>query len=424
MRPDYHPLFARAVRSSRRDTTRAPHRVDGPAQYHPRQRPRSNSDRARRDTTRFEDTIPNEDTSYFDRNDNRPPFARAKSASPAYRPQEQPRTFDIKSEQDLAAMIGAIRDAHRKLNIQRDIRSTLRQKRLKALEQREAAAGPVEERRTKNACQQAAPTPSKTPEVVSRLHKRVRVWIGTVAVIGAFAAGIYARDNLAVLSDPLGYTAQLLARSASALVALQDSNAHSPKPALLRTTSASPNPTGRGTSLVLPDSYGLYAVSGGQLTRIDPMHIRVPDTRIALPALITKPSAVSVPDGHLTFIAYQRDLMTNVPDKASIRVVAQVARVMTFPASGKPTVTPVEGTWAMRAVSVDLSVSPVPDNQEMVMIRPTDPNLSLSSGRYMLTFKNQAYDFAVEGAVTDLAHCLERTETQTGNVFTECREQH
>jgi len=298
-------------------------------------------------------------------------------------------------------MIDAIRDAHRRLNTR--------------------TAGPIKKPPTKEV------HPPASPEVEPRPHKRVRVWIGALMMIGAFAAGAYSGDNVPAVADPLGYTARLLARSASALVALQDSKAqnskaHDPQLALLRTTSLSPTSTSQDISLVLPDSYGLYAVSGGQLTRLEPLRLRVPDTRIALPGLITKPSTVSVSDGHLTFIAYQRDLMTNVPDKASIRVVAQVARVLTFPTGGKPKVTPVEDTWAMRAVSVDLTVSPVPDNQEMVMMRPTDSDLSLSPGRYMLVFKNQAYDFAVEGAITDTAHCLERTETQTGGVYTECRE--
>jgi hypothetical protein len=359
-----------------------------------------------------------EGMSHFDPNDDRASSARVPStpSTLACRP-EHPRTFDIKSEEDLTLMIDAIRDAHRRLNVQ--------------------AAGPLKKRTTKEVHPQVvAPAPVVRPRLDFRgLWRglwRVRVWIGALMMIGAFAAGAYSADNVPAVADPLGYTARLLARSASALVALQDSKtqdskaqnsrAQDPQLALLRTTSLSPTSTSRDISLVLPDSYGLYAVSGGQLTRLEPLRLRVPDTRIALPGLITKPSAVSVSDGRLTFIGYQRDLMTNVPDKASIRVVAQVARVLTFPTSGKPKVTPVEDTWAMRAVSVDLTVSPVPDNQEMVMIRPTDSDLSLSPGRYVLVFKNQAYDFAVEGAITDTAHCLERTETQTGGVYTECRE--
>jgi hypothetical protein len=85
-------------------------------------------------------------------------------------------------------------------------------------------------------------------------------------------------------------------------------------------------------------------------------------------------------------------------------------------------ITNIEDSWAIRAVSVDLTVAPIPGNQEMVWIRPADPNVSLSPGRYMLAFKNHAYDFAVEGPITDTAHCLERTDTQNGAVYSECRE--
>jgi hypothetical protein len=172
----------------------------------------------------------------------------------------------------------------------------------------------------------------------------------------------------------------------------------------------------------MPDSYGLYAVNGGRLTRVESMHIRVPDARIALPGLITTPSPVVVPDGRLRFIAYQRDLVTNAPDAASIRIIARVARALTFAANGKPKVNLVEDTWAIRAVSGEMAVAPVPGNPEMILIKPSDPDLALSPGRYMLVFKNQAYDFTVDGAVTDPAQCLERAETQNGDIYSECRE--
>ena len=255
--------------------------------------------------------------------------------------------------------------------------------------------------------------PPERGEVEPRRWKHTRLWLGALMMIGAFATGIYARDNMPPIVDPLRHGAETLAQ---ALVALKGTTHDEP----LYTGSL---PTSRGISPdPLPDTYGLYAVSNGQLTRLEPLRVRVPDTRIALPGLITKPSPASVPDGHLSFIAYQRDLLTNAPDKATIRVVAKVARVLTFPAGGKPKVTPIEDTWTARAVSVDMTVAPVPDNHEMVMIRPLDPDQSLSPGRYMIVFKNLAYDFAVEGTVTDTAHCLERTETQTGGVYTECRE--
>ena len=61
-------------------------------------------------------------------------------------------------------------------------------------------------------------------------------------------------------------------------------------------------------------------------------------------------------------------------------------------------------------------------NKEMIVIRPADPTFTLSPGRYVLMFRNQAYDFNVAGAITNTAHCLERSELQDGSVYSECRE--
>ena len=56
-----------------------------------------------------------------------------------------------------------------------------------------------------------------------------------------------------------------------------------------------------------------------------------------------------------------------------------------------------------------MRVAPVADNPEMIVIRPDD-NLALPAGRYALILKGVAYDFTVDGPLTDPAHCLERTE--------------
>jgi len=428
MRPDYHSAFASANRASHYEGARTKQRVDGLAQLHLRHKARSEFDQARRAATYCGDITLNEVISQLlDKEEEQMSLVRENTPPPSSsscRPEELPRTFDIKFEHDLAAIINAIQDAHFRLNTPQDLQSASRQNGPETLTRSEARTAPVEEPLAKDDHLEIADTCVPQPsEVEPRPHNHNRIWFGALMMIGAFLAGIYARDNIAPIAQRVWNDIQLLARSSSALVAFNSSKAHESQPVLFRNISRASAPTERGISpAVFPDSYGLYAMSAGQLTRLDPLRVRVPDTRIALPGLITKPSAVSVSDGHLTFLAYQRDLMTNVPDKATIRVVAQVAHNLTFPTSGKPKVTPIEDTWAIRAVSVDLTVAPVPDSPEMVVIRPSDPDLSLSPGRYMLVFKGQAYDFSVEGTVTDTAHCLERTETQTGGVFTECRE--
>jgi len=76
----------------------------------------------------------------------------------------------------------------------------------------------------------------------------------------------------------------------------------------------------------------------------------------------------------------------------------------------------------VRGGAIDLRIAPVAANKEMILIRPADPNFTLSPGRYVLMFKNQAYDFSVAGTVSDTAHCLERADLQDGSVYSECPE--
>jgi hypothetical protein len=57
----------------------------------------------------------------------------------------------------------------------------------------------------------------------------------------------------------------------------------------------------------------------------------------------------------------------------------------------------------------------------MVVVRPQDPDFALPSGRYVLVFGGLAYDFTVDGPITDPAQCLESFEAVNGPIFTECR---
>lgn len=170
-----------------------------------------------------------------------------------------------------------------------------------------------------------------------------------------------------------------------------------------------------------PDTYGVYAVNDGQLTALEPLPIRVPDARVSISSTISKPAPASLASGRLSFVAYYRELATSVPEAASVRIVAKVMQATAF-AGGKPKAMAVEDTWAVRGGAIDLRIAPVPGNQEMVVVRAADPNFTLSPGRYVLMFKNQAYDFSVAGTVSDTAQCLERSDLQDRSVFSECRE--
>jgi hypothetical protein len=171
----------------------------------------------------------------------------------------------------------------------------------------------------------------------------------------------------------------------------------------------------------MPETYGVYAVNDGHLTPLDPLPVRIPDARVSISSPVTKPAPAPLPSGNLQFAVYHRELATNVPEGASVRIVAKVMQATTF-VNGKPKATAVEDTWAVRGGSIDFRIAPVAANKEMILIRPADPAFTLSPGRYVLMFRNQAYDFSVAGAITETAHCLERSDLQDRSVYSECRE--
>jgi hypothetical protein len=194
---------------------------------------------------------------------------------------------------------------------------------------------------------------------------------------------------------------------------------------------ASPTNKGLGTGsraplrsgisdIPLPTAYGVYALSNGQLTALELLPIKVPDPRVAISASISTPSQAHLPPGQLQFVVYRRDLVNDAPDRVSVRAVAQVMRALTFGAGGKAAYINVEPTWVVRNNSYQMSVAPVADSSEMVVIRPDRANFAFSAGRYALVLKKEAYDFTIDGPVHDAAHCLERTEALGGAVYSEC----
>ena len=170
----------------------------------------------------------------------------------------------------------------------------------------------------------------------------------------------------------------------------------------------------------LPTEYGVYAVANGRLIELDLLPIRAPDQRVAISALISTPSRIHLPLGQLQFVVFRRDLATNAPDRVSVRVVARVVRALTFGPTGDAKVANVDGSWVVRSSSYQMKVAPVPDNPEMIVIRP-DTDLVFPAGRYALVLKGVAYDFTLDGPLTDPAHCLERTDALNKPVYTECR---
>ena len=177
----------------------------------------------------------------------------------------------------------------------------------------------------------------------------------------------------------------------------------------------------RSHGFPLPSVYGIYAISNGKLYELDALPGRVPDSRVFMSAIITKPSRTIIPDGHISFVAFRRDLATNAPERAPVRVIAKVVRALTVSAGGKAQITSVDEAWAIRNVAYDFRVAPLKENPEMIVLQPETPDFALAAGRYGLVLNGLSYDFSVAGDVTDPVQCLERTVAANGTFYSECR---
>jgi hypothetical protein len=173
----------------------------------------------------------------------------------------------------------------------------------------------------------------------------------------------------------------------------------------------------------LPSDYGVYALSNAALNELQFLPDQLPDKRVAISTPIRLPSGTTLPDGKAKFIVFRRDLAGNALDRIEVRVVARVARALTFDAKGKPTFSPVSDAWNIRNISYEFKVRPIPGNPEMLLVQPKDADFALPSGRYVLALRNQGYDFTVAGKVTDPSQCLERTDAVNGSFYTDCQKQ-
>jgi hypothetical protein len=177
----------------------------------------------------------------------------------------------------------------------------------------------------------------------------------------------------------------------------------------------------RSSDIPAPTEYGAYALVNGQLTELEQLPIKIPDPRVAISASISMPSRAHLPLGRFQFVVFRRDLMNNAPDRVTVRVVARVVRVLTFDAAGNPKTTDVEQSWVIRNNAYQMRVAPYGDNPEMIVIRPDPADFVLPAGRYALVLKGTGYDFTVDGAAPDVAHCLERTDALNVPIYSECR---
>jgi hypothetical protein len=170
----------------------------------------------------------------------------------------------------------------------------------------------------------------------------------------------------------------------------------------------------------LPTTYGVYALSQGRLFELEMLPQKPPDERVLIGPILSKASPTTLPDGKVFFIVFRRDLVTNAPERVAIRTVARIARTLSFE-GGKPTTTTVDSMWTIRGRSHEFRVAPLGEEQQMIVVKPENEDVVLSPGRYAMVLKGQAYDFTVEGVVTDPTQCLERVEAANGTVYSPCK---
>lgn len=252
----------------------------------------------------------------------------------------------------------------------------------------------------------------KPTAATKRLHPAWSVVLRTAPVlliVGAVAIIVQQREHLASLR---GYLAHLGRQTASGppvaptpVVTDSPKAAAAPKPAPLR-----------------PTDYGVYAISDDSLTELPPLPGRPPDIRVAVSAAFRLPGQASLRNGQPKFIVFRRDVVTNILERAEVRVIAKIAKEFSAGATGKKP-DEADDSWVIRNFSYPFRASPVPDNSEMYELHSEDPALELPPGRYALVLKSQAYYFRVEGEVIDPRQCIERVVATNGTFYTACKKQ-
>ncbi len=178
--------------------------------------------------------------------------------------------------------------------------------------------------------------------------------------------------------------------------------------------------SGHPLPLPMPTGYGIYALSNGELMELEPLPVKIPDRGGAISGTLSTASTTKLSNGRAQFIAFRRDLVNNVPEKVMVRIVAQIVRASAH--KGENTTRDDGDGWAIRSVSYEMKVAPIDGNPAMIVIRPADTGFSFPAGRYALMLKGTAYDFSVNGPITDQAQCVELAEEQNSPVYIQCRQ--
>ena len=172
-------------------------------------------------------------------------------------------------------------------------------------------------------------------------------------------------------------------------------------------------------SIPIPATYGVYAISDGHLVELQPLPIKLSSPRMTISRTISSASTTKLPSGQVQFIAFRRDLVSNVPEKVTIRVVARVV-LASARRSEVLSATNSDTLWAIREPSYEMRVAPVRGNAAMILIHPADVDFSFPAGRYALALDALAYEFSIDGPITDSAQCVKSTGEDAASEYTEC----
>ncbi|MBR0957304.1 hypothetical protein [Bradyrhizobium japonicum] len=183
-------------------------------------------------------------------------------------------------------------------------------------------------------------------------------------------------------------------------------------------SSKEPGPAAH-PSMPLPTTFGVYALSEGQLHELKPVPGKIPDRRVAISAAINTPSVTTLPDGDIKFIVFRPDGGVDASG-TEVRVVAKVSRAMGVDATGKASMVSAGDSWVIRSMSYPYKVGPIEDQSRMLLLQPEQDGFTLAPGRYIVVVKGMGYDFTVAGTITDPNQCVERINAANGAFYSPC----
>jgi hypothetical protein len=250
---------------------------------------------------------------------------------------------------------------------------------------------------------------SKLPALTGPLWPVIKRTAAILVVVSAVSLIVSHRDKIAALRRLLSSQAPEIA-----LVA--------PKPEATVTVAkpemvpSAPPPPAR----TLPTDYGIYAqIDDKSLAELNAIGVMAPDMRIAISPEFKKPDRPHLPNGHVKFIVFRRDISNVIPERLEVRVVAKVREFSTNAANKASS--GGEDAGVIRNFSYPFRIAPIPGKPEMYELHASDAELELPPGHYVLSLGPQAYYFQVDGEITDPRQCLERVAAGNGTFYAPCQ---